>query len=720
MLIVALNWLYVIFTTYAIGYGLHHTMTGISFLQKAALQKRNAALRTRPYEIHFRENYLITGLVAAAIYAQIWSIFGGVALAANIVLFGVSLFISGYAFYSLLKKLKAAEWEPHFHISAIALYLFLFLFMAYFTSHGIEHYDTGLYHAQAIHWNETYGAVTGLGNFNQRLAYNSSVYPLSALYSFSFFGGQSLHALAGYFALLLAWKCADLRHIRKRGYPTLADAVRLLAIYYLFTILDEMVSPASDYFAMTLVLYILISWLELDRNHEKGFYPYAMLSVLSVYAVTVKLSTAPLLLLSIKPIWKIARSHHVARRSAVLFFLFLGFLTAVPFLIRNFIISGWLVYPFTAIDLFHVPWKIAKGTAEYDAHEIAVYGRGYTDAAQYDIPVSKWFPNWWNAANLGHINQIMCILDAVCLIGLLLFVIIYFLILHGPGKNRNRKHHILSGLQTYEEEEAEAVLQEHGQQGESILETDDTNTGEEAGEGTGPLKFPKVQTIAELKKQKEIMDRRKEEKKRALLAEQNEKKASCTVPVHAADTEEKKKNKTETSSKEMRRTKLYAARKVVLLARHRTVSARDFVFVEAIAYTALFFWFFSSPLVRYGTVYIWLPAVLMIGKIVTMLFYVRGFGRNLQKALIAAIVLFLGYKMVNLGMYEIPRYQSAYLWTQQDYAVYDLTGYEIDGVTLYYPVSGDQTGYAPFPSAPTKAQVTLRGDSLKDGFLHEK
>jgi hypothetical protein len=71
--------------------------------------------------------------------------------------------------------------------------------------------------------------------------------------------------------------------------------------------------------------------------------------------------------------------------------------TALPFFIRNVLLSGWLVYPFTRIDLFDVKWKIPKGMADYDAREIQVWGRGYSDVSRYEIPVEEWLPDWFRS-----------------------------------------------------------------------------------------------------------------------------------------------------------------------------------------------------------------------------------------------------------------------------------------------------------------------------------
>ena len=87
MLSVILIWLYVIGTTYVIGYSLLNSLTGI-----ARMQSRRGD-RTYPYVVHFQENYLIAGIIAVTIYAQIFSLFGKVGLYANIILLLVSAFL---------------------------------------------------------------------------------------------------------------------------------------------------------------------------------------------------------------------------------------------------------------------------------------------------------------------------------------------------------------------------------------------------------------------------------------------------------------------------------------------------------------------------------------------------------------------------------------------------------------------------------------------------
>lgn len=102
-------------------------------------------------------------------------------------------------------------------------------------------------------------------------------------------------------------------------------------------------------------------------------------------------------------------------------FLLTGFLTALPYFIRNVLLSGWLVYPFTSIDLFDLPYKIPKGAAEYDAREIKVWGRGYSDVTRYGEGITEWFPDWFRSLSLTDKGFfLLAVSGLVLLIGIVL------------------------------------------------------------------------------------------------------------------------------------------------------------------------------------------------------------------------------------------------------------------------------------------------------------
>lgn len=345
------------------------------------------------------DGYIMAGLTAVTVYAQFFSLFYKVGLAANLLLAAVCA-ATAFAFRRQLKAELLRQYRAVSNGRKIA-YLLLFLLMAYGTSRGIIHYDTGLYHAQSIRWIEEYGLVKGLGNLHCRLAYNSSSFALSALYSFRFLGGQSYHCMAGVFALILAGSCSKIVSALRRKKLLLSDFARLMGIYYLLIIFDEMVSPASDYFMVLTVFYIIIRYLELAEAGEKNWLPYGLLALLCVFTVSIKLSAALIILLAVKPAAMLIQAKN---GKAIAGFLGLGFLILLPCLLRNVWISGWLVYPFTAIDLFPVDWKIPKEIADYDAKEIQVWGRGLYDVAAYGKRPAEWLPGWF--AGQGAVDKL--------------------------------------------------------------------------------------------------------------------------------------------------------------------------------------------------------------------------------------------------------------------------------------------------------------------------
>lgn len=558
MISVICIFLYMFITCYILGFGIWNVMAG----------KQLQAEKT----IRTTAGCVYTGIVFTMAYAQIFSLFYKVGLYANlglIVLCVISVFVWRKEFLDEGKRFK-----NEFSIGrAVSIALLFFLF-AYGTSRGMLHYDTGLYHAQSIRWMEEYGIVKGLGNLHTRLAYNSASFAFSALYSLAFLGGQSFHCGAGFLAFLLAAVCMNRFWKNRRSGIQLSDFARLTAVYYLFNIFDEMISPASDYFMVLLVFYLIIRWLELleKEKSEDSYFGYAMLSVLGAAVVTVKLSGAVILLLAIMPAFQMIQKKSWGDVGK---FLTAGIAVLVPFLIRNVLLSGWLVYPFTAIDLFRTPYKIPKGVAEYDSREIKVWGRGYSDVTKYSEHISQWFPDWFQ--QLDGTNKIFFLLAAIgifCFIGIFIWTI--------------------------------------------------------------------------WKKKKE------------------------NVPYL-----------------------------LVLF----TVSG------------CFLFWMFTSPLIRYGCVFLWLTAVLNLGMIYTRLIAPKEKGR-------IAIVVFLVigcYKIWNFAGENIRSFTPEYFLLQKDYENFETINYEIHGYTFYYPKEGDRTGYENFPAAPQKASDSLfLGEQIKDGFASQE
>ena len=610
----------------------------------------------------------IAGLAAATVYAQFWSLAGGIGAAANLVLCLLCLVPAIFLRPQLRHffERKALPPRSKLHLAKVTALCLLVLFFAYAASHGYLHVDTGLYHAQSIRWAEEYGAVPGLALLHNRLGYNSAAFPLTALYSMKFLTERSLHGAAGYLALLVALECLPLLRIPMMLYRAVAgnaagsaaenaaenaavsaadrrqlcilpsDFVRAAAVYYISTILDEMVSPASDYFMVLLTFHLVLRTAVLLEQEERDWFPYALLTFLAVFNTTVKLSAAPQMLIVFYPLWMMfhesgnAAGRKQSARSAaarIILSILTGVFIAAPYFARNVIMTGYLIYPLASVDLFDLPWKIEWGYAASDQKEIAVWGRGYTDVYMYEAPLSYWLPNWFRSQ--GAVDKAALLADLVTVPVMFAAAVVAAI----SGKKSNAT--------------GDGKIRAAGN-----LTGDGTPVGSRAKEG---LWFPLYFTVI----------------------------------------------------------------------------------------AGLAFWFFGAPLMRYGCVYCYLAAILIPMLWASSFHSVgiemaekatenlpaeqrkagekrRRMHRRAEIAACAVIMLFLLYKGTMAVREQLRMRGDSHLLWQKDYTEADVVPYEIDGVTFYRAADGGETGYEAFPSAPFRAKLRLRGETLADGFLPEE
>lgn len=400
MLSVFFNWIYIAITAFLMG-----------------MRLREIVWRHFQYRVKSISSILAAGLITITVYAQVFSLFYKVGAVANLVLVGMCIPVVAIQ-HQQITQLLCSVWRNNSRARKLVLAVSVILW-CFCTSRGYMHYDSDLYHAQSIRWIEEYGVVKGLGNIHVRFAYNSSFFALSALYSMKFLCGRSLHTVNGFIALLLWIQVLTLFQKKKNRKTFVTDFARVGAFYYLTVIYSDIVAPASDYAVMCVVFFIVIKWLELIENDEKQAAPYALLCVAGGYAMTLKLTAGFILILVIKPLCILLREKKL-RDIGV--YLLLGCEVIVPWLARTVLISGYLLYPFPALDLFRVDWKIPAASAALDAAEIRTWGRGIYNAALADLPVGEWFPAWFYNT-LPVIGKLLVLADMICVVIFILLII---------------------------------------------------------------------------------------------------------------------------------------------------------------------------------------------------------------------------------------------------------------------------------------------------------
>ena len=150
----------------------------------------------------------------------------------------------------------------------------------------------------------------------------------------------------------------------------------------------------ADIPAAAFVLILLILWCETIETNSESTDTYALLSVLAVYIVTVKFSCALFSLLFVYPAYLLIKEKNTKK---IILCILLGLIVAIPFFIRTVFITGWLIFPFSSIDLFNFDWKVPKQIVDYESELITMYARLPNDMAwAYEHKTAfEWIPRWF-------------------------------------------------------------------------------------------------------------------------------------------------------------------------------------------------------------------------------------------------------------------------------------------------------------------------------------
>ena len=381
MISVLINWSYVFITTYIIGY---FTLS--------------RAYRFYKHERHIGiMSSVMAGLAITTAYAGFFSIFYKVGIVANIVmiLFCVLfVWLDRTHYTDILSDINGGKFIGRIfgsgstRIIKVIAFLIFFVAALFFTTEGNFFSDSGYYHEQSIRWIEEFGTVKGSVHILKRLAYNSCYFCQCALYSMRDIFSQSLHCLSGFYGILVMGYALSGFNKSIR-----TNAIRLAPFVYFILLCSEITSPASDYPLVFSVFYVVIRWFELRDDNEEHYSPYALLSLFVVFLISIKLTVGCLILIVIKPAIAMIKEKRIKE---IITSIMAGIIILLPYFIRNYIICGWLIYPFTKIDIFNPDWKLPMRHVQTDADEIKVWGRGMGQiGGQVTDGIKVWLPHWW-------------------------------------------------------------------------------------------------------------------------------------------------------------------------------------------------------------------------------------------------------------------------------------------------------------------------------------
>ncbi|MEN0004221.1 MAG: hypothetical protein AAF798_08765, partial [Bacteroidota bacterium] len=341
---------------------------------------------------------VVLGLMFISFLAQIASIF----IRLNIEFFSFLLLLASIlllfywykwkiTFKTGIAKIKALPWW------IVSIWL-CFGFMALLHASGMSDIeDEGEYYMPFIQWMVQYPLIPGLANIEDRIGFNSSFHVLSAVFHFPFLlkgGTNDLNALIG---VLFSFYCLKgFSRLWKRDHTYfLADFLKPFALILPFR--SYFTASAADYSIIFLGLWFFFLFLEKTEDQTLGKCDYRSLLLFSLFMflTTTKFISLFFGFFLVPILFPLIQANPRRLISIALF----GIIYFTPWLYRNYILSGYLVYPIYIIDLFDPNWKVpisvAAGQYNY-VSEHATYGYSREINCYEITPIifSEWFPMW--------------------------------------------------------------------------------------------------------------------------------------------------------------------------------------------------------------------------------------------------------------------------------------------------------------------------------------
>lgn len=264
-------------------------------------------------------------------------------------------------------------------------------------------YDSYLYHINAIQWNSLYRAVPGLANFHDRFGFNSSVFVLSAGFSFIQFFGQYIFVISSLsFLVFFIWLLQEI-YFRKN----LAGLFCLVFLYYFtFQYTWDISSPGSDLLSNMIVAFVLISLLFDSESVKKKS---LVLIILPLFCLTLKLSVMPIMLVTVFTVYHNKKNVVGSVKTLIAY----GLLLLLPWIARNVILTGYVIFPFDRLDIFDFDWEVSKDsiieTKEWVYSWARIPLRDYREVLAMSF--TEWFAIWWKAATM--VNKTLFVFAAL-------------------------------------------------------------------------------------------------------------------------------------------------------------------------------------------------------------------------------------------------------------------------------------------------------------------
>ncbi|MCK0205074.1 hypothetical protein MWN40_04855 [Ornithobacterium rhinotracheale] len=209
-------------------------------------------------------------------------------------------------------------------------------------------YDNESYYIQTIKWINNYGFIKGLANLHPFFAQNSGLHLLQSSFNFSFFTNR-LNDINGFLMIIFSFLCLQKLEsfFKMKNWLDLFLSLILCCTGFFFPFIS---SPSPDFPLFLIVPLIIYLFLKNEEKDSKVI----LITIFSLFITLIKVTIFPILIL---PIYLLFSSKTSIRN--VSFFLLLSAVSLLSFCLKNYVISGYPLYPLSlGSEMFSPDWKL--------------------------------------------------------------------------------------------------------------------------------------------------------------------------------------------------------------------------------------------------------------------------------------------------------------------------------------------------------------------------
>ncbi len=335
MLLVALSWIYILFTTVSCG------------LLLCDIFK----IRTNPIVVIF------IGLFVTCLIGTFWALFYRINFEFHIFLVMLSIFTLYYKrdkLFSIWHRLRL-QWQKMPRAIKIIIILNSILILAHCASSPFA-FDNESYYIQSVKWLNEFGFVKGLANLHIFLAQSSGWSVVQSIFSFSFMYDR-FNDINGF--MLLAANLYSIFQLSKqldnKQLPKLIIALFPLANLLLFPFIS---APSPD--LPIYILTVFIAYFVLCDSKNTSFETFQIVTIFALFAVFVKTTAFALVLIPVMLLVAYFRKYirHIIQISIV------AIVVLALFVAKNLIVSGYAFFPLNGLSI-NVDYRVPAAIAEH-------------------------------------------------------------------------------------------------------------------------------------------------------------------------------------------------------------------------------------------------------------------------------------------------------------------------------------------------------------------